>query len=63
MSKVYKTWVAMSEALPTDQQRQAFYDEYYAREAEVYAVLLEELADDAVFRGTPDGRLLFAIHQ
>ena len=54
MSKVYQTWVAMSEALPTDQQRQSFYDEYYAREADVYSVLLAELADGSPYSGTEE---------
>lgn len=52
MSKVYQTWVQWSNAMPTEQQRQAFFDEYYAREAEVYAVVLEELINDSLFHGT-----------
>ncbi|MBD5560427.1 MAG: SEC-C domain-containing protein [Clostridia bacterium] len=53
MSKVYKTWVEWGNSWPTEQERQAFYDAYWAQEAEVYAVLLQELIDSGEpFRGS-----------
>ena len=52
MAKVYESFEQMSQMMQSEMQRQAFWDEYFAMETEVYKMLLKEMAEGSLYTGT-----------